>query len=543
MQNFHNGTKVLNPDVVVKMMSFVIAMVMTLALGITVFAAGEGTLTVKNSEADVTYNFYKIFDLTGQDTSDPADNLYDAVVYTIDSDWAAFFNGDGATYISATNTGDLNPIKIDGVTKYINITETNKVAFTNAAMKYAIDEGLTADKTAAGNASADVSVTGLDLGYYLMIPVDQTDEKTNPLTTGTVASLTSTIPTADIYVKATKPTIGKTDTAATVDVGQTITYTVTGKVPNTSGTETFVYQISDTMTQGLTFQKDVVVTVAGVDDPITADCTIDYTTDTQGFTCTIPVYDLQDYKGAVITLTYHAVVNDDAVERDEVHNTAQLKYGRNPDDLQESTPISEEVYTTKIVINKYTGNDATNGTKLPDAVFALMKIDNGTAKYYKYTAASGTTPASVTWVEVTGAPTSGTATVTDAMATALANATTITKVTTDADGAGEFPGIADGTYYLVEIAAPEGYNRLDTPQEVVVTGNDVDDGETSIENTANATGEFDSHNIATADVNNATGTALPSTGGIGTTIFYVIGAILVLGAGILLVTRRRMNAN
>ena len=76
-----------------KMMALALAMVMVLAMSMTVFAAGEGSLTVKNSEEDVTYNFYKIFDLTGQDTSNPADNVYDAVTYTIDSDWTAFFAG------------------------------------------------------------------------------------------------------------------------------------------------------------------------------------------------------------------------------------------------------------------------------------------------------------------------------------------------------------------------------------------------------------------------------------------------------------------
>jgi fimbrial isopeptide formation D2 family protein/LPXTG-motif cell wall-anchored protein len=530
-----------------KMMALALAMVMVLGMTTMVFAAGEGTLTVKNSEADVTYNFYKIFDLTGQDTSDPADNLYDAVVYTIDSDWTAFFNGDGASYIVDTNTGDLNPIKINGTTKYINITESNKVAFTNAAMKYAIDNNLSTDKTATGVASGDVTVSGLDLGYYLMVPVDQTDEKTNPLnTTGTIASLTSTIPTADIYVKATKPTVEKTDNTVSADIGQTVNYELKGKVPNTSGTASFTYQLKDTLSSGLTLNHDVAITIGGTAvAAATAESWISY--ETNGFTITVPVVDYQANKGEDIVVTYTAVVNANAIQSTNEKNSATVKYGRNPDQLQESTPVEEELYSANIIINKYTGNDATNGTKLPDAVFALMKIDGGTAKYYKYTAASGTTPASVSWVEVSGAPTSGTATVTDAMATALANAGTagtITTKTTDADGAASFDGIADGTYYLVEIAAPEGYNRLDAPQAVTVTGTDVDNTTDHLENTAYA-GQttFDEAVNAQADVNNATGTALPSTGGIGTTIFYVIGAILVLGAGILLVTRRRMNAN
>ena len=533
-------------------MALALAMVMVLAMSMTVFAAGEGSLTVKNSEEGVTYNFYKIFDLTGQDTSNPADNVYDAVTYTIDSDWTNFFIGDtapGKAYIVDTNSGSLNAINVNGATKYINITEDNRVAFTNAAMKYAIDNSLSTDKTASGVASGDVSVTGLDLGYYLMVPVDMTDEKTNPLTTGSIASLTSTVPTGDIYVKATKPTVVKTDNVISAEIGQTVTYTLEGKMPNTSGTASFTYKLQDEMTSGLTFNKDVAVTIEGVTDPITAQCTIDYTTVTNGFVCTIPVADLQGTNGAnigkKITLTYTAVVNENAIQSTNEKNKAKVIYGRNPDDLEESTPVEEELYSANIEIIKYTGDNATSGTKLPNASFALM---NSEGKYYKYTAASGTAgqagyvPAKVEWVEVANAPTSGTADVTDAQAAALAAATTITTKTTGADGTASFDGLADGTYYLVEFAAPAGYNRLSKPQEVVVAGKNVDTAD--MENKAQAgQTEFDEAINTTAEVLNQSGSVLPSTGGIGTTIFYVIGAILVLGAGILLVTRRRMNAN
>jgi fimbrial isopeptide formation D2 family protein/LPXTG-motif cell wall-anchored protein len=538
-----------------KLLGIVLIIALVMSISVSAFAEDpvKGTLTVKNSEEDVTYNFYKIFDLTGQDTAaDTETELYNAVAYTIDSDWSTFFTGVGAEYIVETNTGNLNPIKIDGVTKYINITDANKVKFTNDAMAYAINSNLSADKTAAGVATGDVTVSGLDLGYYLMVPVDMTDEKANPVSTGSIASLTSTIPTGEIYVKATKPSIGKKDNAATVDVGQTVEYEVTGKVPNTSGTATFVYQISDTMSKGLTFKKDVVATIG--EKTLTTsgekpEMTITYT-DT-GFVADIAVTALQDYKGETITLKYHAVVNDDAVTVDQAHNTAQLKYGRNPDKLEESTPISEEVYTAKIIINKYTGESASSGTKLPDAVFALMKLETTgtgsdattTAKFYKYTAATATTPATVTWVPVTNGPTAADAVVTDAMVAALeaAGAEAITLETTNANGAAEFPGIADGTYYLVEVAAPDGYNRIDKPQEVIVAGTDVDNKTTHLENVAYAGDTFDSHNNPTADVQNNTGTVLPSTGGIGTTIFYVVGSILVVAAGVLLITKKRMS--
>ena len=543
-----------------KMMALALAMVMVFAMSMTVFAAGEGSLTVKNSEKDVTYDFYRILDLTGQDTdTTDTDTTYDAVVYKLNSKWTAFWTtGDGASYISTTNDTTANggkgyaTINVDGTIKYITLTESNRVEFTNKAMKYAIDNSIVRDATVAGDAAgADVEVANLDLGYYLMIPVDMTDEKTNPLTTGSIASLTSTIPEADIYVKATKPEVKKTDNVVSADIGQTVTYTLEGKMPNTSGTTSYIYKLQDEMTTGLTFNKDVAVTIEGVTNPITSQCTIDYSTVTNGFVCTIPVATLQGTNGAnigkKITLTYTATVNENAIQSTNEKNKAKVIYGRNPQDLEESIPVEEELYSANIEIIKYTGENATSGTKLPNASFALM---NSEGKYYHWVEATGTegqdgyVAAHVEWVTVTGAPTDGTANVTDAQAKALADATTITTKTTTADGTATFEGIKDGTYYLVEYAAPAGYNRLDKPQTVTVTGKNVDDGTNRIENTAYAgQTEFDEAIDATAEVLNQSGSVLPSTGGIGTTIFYIVGAILVLGAGILLVTRRRMNAN
>ena len=110
----------------------------------------------------------------------------------------------------------------------------------------------------------------------------------------------------------------------------------------------------------------------------------------------------------------------------------------------------------------------------------------------------------------------------------LAAMTTITVVTTDAQGKANFDGLEDGTYELVEVEAPKGYNLLTSPVEVVIDG-------------ADATETDLSPLTVTTPVENNSGTQLPSTGGIGTTIFYVVGTILVIGAGVVLITRRRMN--
>lgn len=524
-------------------------------LAVPAFAAdATGSIKILSSENGTEYDFYRLFELTGQDTSSPADGTYDAITYTVASKWNTFFKtGAGAGYLipEATATdaqkASLNRLNFDGSYYYINITETNVVAFTNAAMDYAIETPVARDANATGTGS-DVTKSSLALGYYLMIPVDASIK--TPQSSGSVASLTSTIPNAEIKVKAIKPGITKEDDAISVDVGQTVTYVIEGEVPNTAGYDTYKYIIKDEMSSGLTFNKDVKVELDGTD--ITSQVTIDYTAANK-FSADIPVKSLQGENGAnvgkTITLTYTAVVNDNAVTSSQEKNKATLQFGHNPSDLEESTPIEEEVYTAKIDIVKYTGDDAASGTKLPNAQFALMKLvtekvdgqDVTTAKYYKYTAATDTTPAKVEWVAIEGAPTSGTANVTDAMAKALSDhVSSFTPKTTDTNGAAVFPGLADGTYYLVEFVAPDGYNRLAKPQEVTIAGTDADTVEGKQENVADATGQFDAAQNATATVKNNSGSELPETGGMGTTILYIVGGGMVIAGIVMFLTKRRM---
>ena len=96
---------------------------------------------------------------------------------------------------------------------------------------------------------------------------------------------------------------------------------------------------------------------------------------------------------------------------------------------------------------------------------------------------------------------------------------------TDKDGKASFDGLANGIYHLVETKAPAGYNQLDQPYTVKVNENNPPDPQLTV----------------TATVTNKTGAVLPSTGGMGTTVFYVLGAVLVVGAGVLLVTKKRMS--
>ena len=177
-----------------------------------------------------------------------------------------------------------------------------------------------------------------------------------------------------------------------------------------------------------------------------------------------------------------------------------MKYSNDPTaaTTNTTTPQVQKVYSSKIVIDKYDKDVSTK--KLSGAEFVLYKVVSGVNKYYKW----DDTAKKVEWVTTVG----------DA-----------TRKTTSTDGAASFEGLADGTYYLEETKAPAGYNPLEKPQEITVSGSDTDPSKLT----------------TTAEVENSTGTLLPSTGGMGTTFFYVIGGIFVLASVVLLITRKRME--
>ena len=426
-----------------KLASLLLALVMVFALATTAFATeagtttttGTGTITVANPVEGQTYTAYKIFDVTYDGNGnysyaidvpgDSSDWLMDTLFYTTHD---KFSPADFAAYLKGKL--DKNPTKYKGY----ELTKQGNVA----------------------------SVSGLPLGYYFVAS-----------TSGALCNLTTTNPTATIHDKTDMP-FEKTADQTDVEVGQTVNYTITGKVPGYTGFTSYTYKVSDTMSEGLTFnQNSIKVTVGGVDK--TTDCTIEKNVgeNANSFTVTIPVLDKEYTIGAEIKVTYSAVVNKQAVAKISP-NEARLTYSNDPitGATYTTTPTVVNVYSSKIVIDKWNDTD--------------KKVE---------------------WVEEKPGIT-----------------TACTVVTTDDNGAASFDGLANDTYYLVEIKAPAGYNQLTAPVEVKVEG-----------------GTAEANLTVTAKVENSAGTLLPSTGGMGTTVFYVLGAVLVLGAVVLLVTKKRMS--
>lgn len=482
-----------------RIMAVLLILMMTFAMVTTASAAETGSITVSGTISGKTYDIYKIFDLTYSG---------DNVAYTIDSDWVSFFIGSGAPgaayLLKSQPTGkNLDALTYNRTTYYINIEESNVAEFAQKALAWCADNNPAADSTKQATGTT-LQFTGVALGYYLVYPQGATDIKD---TYASICSLTNVKPNGETVVKATCPEVTKVVDDASVEVGQVVTFTVTGKVPDTTGYTSYIYELKDTMTKGLTFNDDVDnISVKFGTAKITVPATsVTYKIANNGFDLKFDMTNYQQYKGQEITITYQAVVNDAAIAT-LTENNLTLTYSNDPQFPSQTTttpPEIVQVYTSKIVIDKYDGKD--NTKKLKDAEFVLIKKAGNTEVYYKYTAATSSTDAKVEWVSN------------------IANATV---VVTDAKGEGEFKGLEDGTYYLRETKSPAGYNLLPDDQEVIV-------------NHTTSAGKPVGVSVP-AEVANNSGVVLPTTGGAGTTLLIILGSVLFMATILVLVTKKRM---
>lgn len=463
-----------------KLFRVLLALAMTLALAVPAFAAETtGSITITNPQGDHTYTAYKIFDVTYS-----GDNYS----YTISGTDAAFNTVKAYADVAANG---LNLTAVADTGKYnVSIGVGFSAASFAQHLKTNVGSlGTGTDFTTDGNT---MKASGLALGYYFVSG-----------TSGTVCEL-ATAKDIQIRDKNEVPEIKKDvdDNDRAVEIGQKLTYTITGKVPSTKGYDEFTYQVTDTMTEGLTFNNDVTVTIGGVD--VTSAATI--TNNGNGFVASVNMMHYQDQIDAPVVITYTATVNEKAIQRDKETNTATLKYSDNPADKNsfKESSVEVEVFSFNIVINKYaTGNES---TKLEGAKFVLKNNDG---KYYK----CDTATKAVSWVDDKSAA---------------------TEVTTDANGAARFDGLQAGTYSLQETVAPAGYNQLTKDITIVLDKN----GSATIDGAASTPGA--DHSLTTG-VANSTGTVLPETGGTGIMIFVALGALAVICSGVFLVTNKRMS--
>lgn len=454
-----------------KLTCVMVALVLMLALCVTAFAAGTGSITVDNPSNGATYTAYKIFDVVYNTDktaysytiagSSPWYSVVEAYAKTADSHLTLAKAASEDTYIVTTTAGF-------------------SAAKFSAALKAAVEGKVGIPLTVAdGKATA----TDLDLGYYLVVGANNA-----------LANLTTTNPSVTIHDKNDVP-FDKMDDKESVEIGEVVNYTITGKVPDTTGFTSYDYIITDTMSAGLTFNEDVKVYVGN--DKLTGNYT--YEKVGNGFKVTIAVKQLQNQITKEIKLTYSATVNADAVATVS-KNHAELKYSNDPTNTESHGNQEKEqtVYSAKIVIDKYDASVADKSKKLEGAEFVLK---NSEGKFYKY----DTSANKVTWVNTQEAA---------------------DVFVTDSNGVDEVIGLKDGTYTLIETKAPAGYNLLSKAIDVVVAGTNPDTTKLTYK----------------VEVGNSTGSLLPGTGGIGTRIFYIAGAALLLGAVVVLLVKKFKKA-
>lgn len=369
-------------------------------------------------------------------------------------------------------------------------------------------------------------ITGLEAGYYLI--KDENEAANDDAWTRYMMQVVGDV---DATVKTDVPDIDKKIVEAdsdndevadnngkgtAQDVGSDVKFQLTSKVPDMTSYKTYTYTVHDTMSSGLTFKKDSVkVTIDGQECTVNVDYEVKVQSGDDGKTnITIDFIDFlkhKDNKEKAIVIEYEATINEGALVSNEEKNTVYLEYSNNPyGDGKGETPEKEVyVYDFDIVIDKYAKDDKNH--KLAGAEFVLMKGN----KYYFWN--EGTKK--VEWVDNIG----------DA-----------TKVITEEDGVASFKGLDSGDYSLLETKAPDGYNKLEGPVSVKIKA--VYDENGKIKPTESKVELADNGQYSvTSSIENSSGSLLPSTGGIGTTIFYIIGAILVIGAGIILVVKKRMS--
>ena len=477
-----------------KIFALLIAMVLVLSLSTGAFAAGTPSITINpnNEDADtssleIDYTYYKILSASiDTDPTVPADGS------TTTEGAVAYYVENQAQATAIEGTGLFNVTKVDGQNKwYVELKNSETTAeqiiaaFDNESFlsNFAKQEYT---KPAAESSAVLPDVTA---GYYFI-----------KSSLGTKAAV-QTLSPVTINEKNSYPSIDKQENEATdklAGIGDEISYTITVVIPESVAAKPIT--ITDTLTKGLTMNTAVTVAGAAADPAYTSATWVKddaQSTETANvYTIVIPAETVLANKGKTLTFTYKATVNIDAVVLAPESNKAHLDYDKY------TTVDTEVVETTTLAVDiqKVDGND--HNTILAGAEFKL------------YDASTGGNEIKV----VLKTPASDANGNINVYRVATADETGVVIK----GGTARIEGLNDQKYYLEETEAPTGYNKLEGRQEITATE-------------ATSTADID------LKIENNKGATLPSTGGIGTTIFYIIGAILVIGAGVVIVTKRRMN--
>lgn len=528
----------------------VLAFTMAFAMGLTASAA-DYTITINKPAGDIdrTYEAYQIFqgNLDGSTLSD--------------IEWGTGI--DGAAFLTELKKN----------ASFTSCTDAKTVAEKLAAFTNDSDEAVAFAKLAGkflttATATSSAGKITVPAGYYLLKDVTTVAHDALSL------NILKVVKDVEVNPKADHPTVDKkigTDISTGVaaneaTIGDKVPFVIASKVPQMQGYTKYFFVLNDSMTAGLTYNKDVAIKIGTT--TLAADA-YEVTYDDKANTMKIVIKNFIQYKseaGKDIVVTYSATLNEKAdLSTDKGNkNTVKLTYSNNPNveskgenEPDSTDPVGETpehvtvTYSTKLQLTKVNGAD--HNEKLEGVEFQITGTSIKTAvskgEYFKQDAA-GTyyQLKDGTFTETDPTPETGSKYVSTSVKYAKVTDTTeqtnMQKVTasgtTDKNGLITFEGLGAGTYYITELKTKSGYNLLTAPITVVITATP---GTTSCTWTAtmngvNATFE---ENMVKLTVENNKGSVLPITGGIGTTIFYVIGGLLVCGAVVMAITKKKLS--
>lgn len=448
---------------------------------------GDGSITITNAQIDKTYTIYEMLQLESF-----SGNNYS---YKVADGWETFFTtGVGATCMKKDENGYMT--YRTGMDSPENLRE-----FAQSALAYAQGgHGISSKSTIA--TSDTVNFSSLNLGYYL---IDSS--------VGALCGLTTTKKSASIEEKNGVPTVEKTilesnkdNTGNYANIGDVVKYQTI--ITAQKGAQTYV--LHDTMDEGLTFKNDVKVKVRGDTNFLTS---TDYTvvidptdpTDPKD-KCTFDIVFSDTFLKTIqgetkIEVTYSATLNADAVIHDNNNNTTYLTYGN----TNKTNPSETHTVTYEIKVLKYSNK---KDNTLANAKFSLFNQETG-GIVYSLVQKTGSTNYRLAMTDEDG----------------------ITEITTNNTGKFSIQGLKPGVYWLEETAAPKGYNKLAKRIKVEIK----EDGSYVINDTSTRLP------VSQVDVNNNSGSLLPSTGGMGTTLIYLAGIVLVVLSGYVLISKRRAS--
>ena len=513
-----------------KIMALMLAAIMMMAMSVTAFAAegatGAHTLTVNVKSTEPaqdlkgqTINLYKLFDVTESKSGETTN-----YAYTVNNTYKAAL----ASVLNISETS-----KDEEFAKAVADKTATIQQFANDFTAYALKNSLTATATSGKiteENKTSYTFNNLDTGYYLVYVTGGKEIQSSLVT---VDEKNNTV-----NLKTQAPSIEKNANKETVNIGDVVTYYVKGSIPDTTGYDQYQYIIHDELSTGLDFVNDATGTALG-EGATTVNVTVAFTDNTLTAAGTKPttatldtannrkmsldlsewVRDNQANKGKEFTVTYYAKVNKDAVVTEK--NNAQLEYGNKPGETTKTTPSEAKTPTYPLDILKKkagTGTGEVALEKLAGAKFKLYKdsVDEANVIKISETAVKGNYVVDPT------------------------SATTEFESVENIEGKDynlRVNGLAEGTYYLVETKAPDGFNKLTAPVEIKITKST----DTDVNNwTISKAGTVETDKII--DIENSTGSLLPSTGGRGAIAFAVIAALLVFGVAVSFIRDKRKEA-